>query len=431
MGLLILISMILLVAANMIISKQQEDDDLKKRNAILRQTVDASLYEELELPSGINPPEYIKGLYELYDKKGMKTNYLLRIEADDKDGKKVFHLVFDEAGTTLTHARLYDETEFFPIELPDDFLKKIYDNRLPVMTDIDAERLQSAAAPPMDGLQDGIYRNEAVEPNRDDYTDYVEILVENGWIVQVKWDGLSDDSEKKSRAEASVSGDYDDYNSTENMWAQQAYFMEKELLEVQDPSQIAVKSDGTTEVVEGVTCEIVEFVNLAARCVQDSRAGKTYDSNLKSEDVDFTDSGEAGGEHPGEGVDPDGSQDAGDSSANSGETTKEDTNNDTDPAGKESDHSSSMSSGITLTPGLEEGVGGQIPGGMTNKNYSPGGEDGIIAESDEENGRIYGFFRDEMRSIIAGQKEDFEQQQRILLAVNRAYAFLQRYIEGN
>ena len=403
MGLMILISTVLLVVVNAVISRQQRDVELKLRNDILRQTIDVTVYEELVLPPGIAKPNFVEGLYRLHVR-DVVNGYLLCISTGEEE-KKIFHLVYDVTGSTLTDIKLYDETETISLDLPEDFIDEVCSIRLPVMTNIDAERLRSAVPPPLDGLKDGLYRNTASEPNRDNYTDFVEIHVENGWIVQVKWDGIGDDTEKRTRAQASVDGDYDAYNNRGNMWAQQAYFMEKALLEIQNPSQISVKSDGTTDSVDGVTCEIAEFVKLADRCVQDSRAGKIYVPGTDEDDASTH------------------AEEADEGASENDENTREKTVH---------PDSADQTTVVAVTDSSVESpirTSGQ-PGGTLNKNYSPGGEDGIIVESDEENGRIYGFFRDEIRSVIVGQEENFQEEQRILLAVNRGYAFLQTCLES-
>ena len=56
-------------------------------------------------------------------------------------------------------------------------------------------------------------------------------------------------------------------------WATQSYNVCHALLECQDPDRLAMKSDGTTDIVKGVTCDIRPFVELAMECIENSRAG--------------------------------------------------------------------------------------------------------------------------------------------------------------
>ena len=417
--LLLIFTTVILVVMNVVISGQEQEEELENTNMILNQTVKGvSFADQATFVKNLNLP-YIRGFYEVFDDEEKRIGYLCRILADGYYKGKVFHLYFDTDGTISSPMKLYDDTEneseMGEVPLPEDFIMNLYNVRLPIMTDVDAARLKSAAAPILDGLIDGVYRKTANEQNRDDYFDFVEIHVEGGWIVDVTWDGISSEpDEKANRAQASLEDDYELADS-ENSWAKQAYYMEKHLLDIQDPSQIAVKSDGTTEVVSGVSCEITEFVSLAGQCVEAAKIGDFYDPAAEAalaaqENEDASDGSET----------EEGSDDSPDESG--GEENM-------DPSSV-ADESSSETSFSTLPVSSENKKDrmDRSPIGTQDQNYSPGGEDGVIMESDEENGRIYGFSRDEIRTIIPGKETNLAQQQSILLSVNRAYSFLQTYL---
>ena len=85
------------------------------------------------------------------------------------------------------------------------------------------------------------------------YIDYVEIEIEGGVITKVKWDAFNMDPTTENRSAASLSGAYEVSGLD---WATQSYNICHALLEWQDPEKLAMKSDGTTEIVPGVTTNI-------------------------------------------------------------------------------------------------------------------------------------------------------------------------------
>ena len=67
---------------------------------------------------------------------------------------------------------------------------------------------------------------------------------------------------------------YDDRNKYIDFdWATQSYNLCHALLECQDPDRLAMKSNGTTDIVDGVTCDIRPFVDLAKECISYSQVG--------------------------------------------------------------------------------------------------------------------------------------------------------------
>lgn len=124
------------------------------------------------------------------------------------------------------------------------------------------------------GLQDGVYYAQRLFDDRNRYIDYVEMEVENGVITKVKWDAFSTDKTNQDRSEASLKGAYVISGLD---WATQSYNLCHALLECQDPDRLAMKSDGTTDIVDGVTCDIRPFIELSKECINNSRNG--YDKS--------------------------------------------------------------------------------------------------------------------------------------------------------
>ena len=117
---------------------------------------------------------------------------------------------------------------------------------------------------------DGVYYAQALEKDRKGYIDYVEMEIRDGIIIRVQWDAMNVDRTTRNRREASLSGDYP---TTGEPWANQSYNICRALMQLQDPDLLAMKSDGTTEIVEGVTVTVRPFVELAWECIANSRAG--------------------------------------------------------------------------------------------------------------------------------------------------------------
>ena len=101
--------------------------------------------------------------------------------------------------------------------------------------------------------------------------------IKNGVIKKVKWDAFSTDKTNQDRSEASLKGAY---LVSGLDWATQSYNICHALLECQDPDRLAMKSDGTTDIVKGVTCDIRPFYELAMECIANSRAGYDKDKYM-------------------------------------------------------------------------------------------------------------------------------------------------------
>ncbi|MBO7450762.1 MAG: hypothetical protein J6U54_10365 [Clostridiales bacterium] len=123
---------------------------------------------------------------------------------------------------------------------------------------------------PPPGLNDGVYYAQTVTKDKKGYIDYVEIEISGGRIKRVVWDGINIDPTTGSRNQASLTGAY--VISGEN-WATQSYNICHALIELQDVSRLAMKSDGTTEIIPGVTTDISAFVNLSNECLMNSKVG--------------------------------------------------------------------------------------------------------------------------------------------------------------
>ena len=128
-------------------------------------------------------------------------------------------------------------------------------------------------------MNDGIYYAQRLIDDRSKFVDYVEMEIKGGRITRVNWDAFNLDMTTEDRSYASLSGAYEISGLD---WAVQSYNICHALLKLQDPDRLAMKSDGTTSIIEGVTCSIQCFVDLSKECINNSRAGYTKDKYLEA-----------------------------------------------------------------------------------------------------------------------------------------------------
>ena len=110
-------------------------------------------------------------------------------------------------------------------------------------------------------LEDGTYRAEA-DAETFGFLESVEITVTDGRITAANWDGT--DRQGQSKKALSKAGEYV-MSETSLPWHEQAQVMEQALLQVQDPSKLAVNSEtGKADGYSGATIRVDTFVTLAA-----------------------------------------------------------------------------------------------------------------------------------------------------------------------
>lgn len=104
----------------------------------------------------------------------------------------------------------------------------------------------------------------------------VSIEVEDGAIVSASWNGAHETSgtDKVTRSE---SGEYGmvETGGAQSEWHVQAAAVEEYLIEVQDPAAIAYdENTGYTDAISGVSIHINEFVELAAKALENGPVGR-------------------------------------------------------------------------------------------------------------------------------------------------------------
>lgn len=102
------------------------------------------------------------------------------------------------------------------------------------------------------------------------WKDTVLLTVVNGRIVDVVWNGIPKDSAKKSKLVESVSGNYNmvKFGKAQAEWHEQAAKAQAALIAAQDPAKIAVRSDGKTDAISGVSISVGPFLQLATNALK-------------------------------------------------------------------------------------------------------------------------------------------------------------------
>lgn len=115
--------------------------------------------------------------------------------------------------------------------------------------------------------KDGWYYSEQADFDaKTGWKDTALVTVVNGSIVDAVWNGISNDAAKKSKIIESTAGNYNmvKFGKAQAEWDVQAAKAEAALVKAQDPTKIAVKADGTTDAVSGVSIHISGFFQLVA-----------------------------------------------------------------------------------------------------------------------------------------------------------------------
>ena len=245
--------------------------------------MEAATYEKVNSKALNSYPE-IKGFYIGYDADGAPAGYVLDLTVKSLYGQDLSMLVsLDYENTRIKGLSLNknEEDNAFVISDSDmDLIKdKLIGKQIPVAfvkeeQKTDDNNNEKITVP---GLNDGVYYAQRLYDDRNRYIDYVEMEIKNGVITKVKWDAFSTDKTNQDRSEASLKGAYVISGLD---WATQSYNVCHALLECQDPDRLAMKSDGTTDIVKGVTCDIRPFVELAMECIENSRAGYDKDKYM-------------------------------------------------------------------------------------------------------------------------------------------------------
>ncbi|MCJ8011890.1 FMN-binding protein [Paenibacillus sp. KQZ6P-2] len=115
--------------------------------------------------------------------------------------------------------------------------------------------------------KDGKYFAEGSMDEKSGWQPYVTLTVEGGKITQADWNYVSAKGgpDKKTLDKAGKYGMKAGGGSSE--WYEQAEKAEQYLIEKQDPAAIAVKDDGKTDAISGVSIHVKDFTSLAEQAL--------------------------------------------------------------------------------------------------------------------------------------------------------------------
>jgi major membrane immunogen (membrane-anchored lipoprotein) len=135
-----------------------------------------------------------------------------------------------------------------------------------------AEKALAAGVVQPGPYKDGAYHAEEADFDKTGFKFSVDLTVLNGNIVAANWDGLSKDGgdTKKKLSQDGKYGMKEKGNALAE-WHEEAAAAEKFLIEKQDPSAFALKDDGKTDAVSGVTITVSPFVNLATKALEGAK----------------------------------------------------------------------------------------------------------------------------------------------------------------
>ncbi len=250
--------------------------------------LDCASYEKVKSKALNDFPE-IDGVYIGYDTMGIPKGYVVDLMVQMPNEQNMAILVsLDYESTRVTGIALPPDTDEDSRYISEDAMElikeKVIGRQIPITfaTEDHSEDDDKSENYTVEGLNDGVYYAQRLFDDRNRYIDYVEMEIENGVIKKVKWDAFSTDKTNQDRSEASLKGAY----VTSGLdWATQSYNLCHALLECQEPDRLAMKSNGTTDIVDGVTCDIRPFVELAKECIGNSKAGYGKEAYMRGLDA--------------------------------------------------------------------------------------------------------------------------------------------------
>ena len=246
--------------------------------------LESSVYEKVKSKALDDFPE-IQGVYIGYNDAGIPIGYVVDLTVTSTGGQSLSMLVaLDYESTRITGLALNPVEDEGAYTISDEYMEQIKEQligkQIPIAfvaeESIDVD--ENSENYTVKGLHDGVYYAQRLYDDRNRYIDYVEMEIENGVITKVKWDAFSTDKTNQDRSEASLKGAYEISGLD---WATQSYNICHALLDCQDPDRLAMKSDGTTDIVDGVTCDIRPFVDLTKECIANSQAGYNKNDYVK------------------------------------------------------------------------------------------------------------------------------------------------------
>lgn len=387
-AILFVLTLTVLLSMNLITNQRLETEKQAGLQKTLGIVLVADNYRKIPAKTDPDTQTGVQSAYAGYDSEGILLGYVIDAMDITETGELLARMSFSPDGETLLSLAVLDDPEDVSLGKEDaavraaEFTKQFKGIRLPValVSDLPDENTNSTVFPPVAGLRDGTYREQQEKQDQAGYKDFVEIVVSGGRITEVIWDAIQTDG-GKNRAQASVEGEYI-LDDNKVIWAEQAYAMQNKLIDVQDPAKIAIKSDGTTEVVPSVTVNVNAFVTLANKCIEDSKNGISADTATAA------------------------------------------------PAATPGDGTAATPTPLP-TPTPSSAVGSSDPTKDTAISFS-GSEDGVV-KNDQSNtlsDTIDGFPVSSIKTKISDAAGAQQSSRVVVSTVNQAYLFLTEYLKG-
>lgn len=281
---LIVILSVSTILIGMVVSKSKRNQ--REQNnylSLFMQVLPASGYQKVETDLVQNYSE-INSIYMALDKDDTTLGYVLDIDYFNAEGDELHSLIAVSADGSKLIGYKHIGDEMHRIALTEEEIgvlaSQTVDKPIPMAVKAVEEESDSEveSVTSVYGLKDGLYYAQSLKKDKRDFIDYVEIEVNDGVITRVNWDAFNVDRTTKDRSESSLTGAYT--VSGEN-WATQSYNICHALIDYQDPDKLAMKSDGTTDIIPGVTCDVRCFVELAKECISNSRHGFTEEMYIQ------------------------------------------------------------------------------------------------------------------------------------------------------
>ena len=131
-----------------------------------------------------------------------------------------------------------------------------------------------AAGPVSKGkyAKDGWYFASAADFDKSGWKDVALITVANGTVVDAVWNALPKDAKKKAKIVESETGKYGMGKvAKQGEWHEQAARVQEAFVKAQDAAGFAVKANGKTDAVTGVSVTVAEFTSLAEEALKAAR----------------------------------------------------------------------------------------------------------------------------------------------------------------
>jgi major membrane immunogen (membrane-anchored lipoprotein) len=402
-GILVISSFVILLTFHFLISSTNEKRNQAALFDQLGSYIQADRYELLD--SGIlSKYPAVKSVYLARDGEGRLLGYIVDVEISDSNGLLYTRMSVSSDGERILQIRIISQ-DGVQTDMANPIEKELCEQfsgiRMPValISQMSPDILTQNEYPSLSGLHDGIFYAQSEDFDERGYKDFVEMTVKEGRITEIVWDAV-EKGDGKNRAEASVDGEYE-ISSEQPIWAAQAFAIQNKLLEVQDPAKLAIKSDGITEIVDGVEMDVRMFYLLTSMCIDNSinnipkEPDPTIEVDSGNEDEEDTDTG------------------------NSDVNSEPGGSNETQPTSK-------PEATVSPTELFETSEPTPIPDSSVIGN-----EDGVV-DTDQNNiltESIDGLPLAEIQTQIKGVKQNPILSERTVSTVNSAYKFLREYLK--